>query len=132
MDIYSAIMKAADHIEQHPELFNFDNVRIPECGTPGCALGWIGHFLGIRIGEVINRVASHPNLRAAPIPVDELVFYQRMDGIERKASGVNWMINPVACARYMRVYADKYHKPATPALDPAFIAFRDKFALEFA
>lgn len=45
--IRQAILQAADHIEKNPCDFNFYSVDKPECGTPGCALGWIGVFMGI-------------------------------------------------------------------------------------
>jgi hypothetical protein len=48
MNIYNAIMKAADQVETHPESFDFWVNDIPErCGSPGCALGWIGFYLGL-------------------------------------------------------------------------------------
>lgn len=56
MDIYNAILKAADHIEKEPHLYNFYCNRVPDCGTPGCMLGWIGHFMGLT-GSVYNDVA---------------------------------------------------------------------------
>src|SRR6185437_10876015 len=54
MNVYNAIMRAADHIERHPQEFNFNSTSIPDgpgCGTPGCALGWIAVFS--------DREASH-------------------------------------------------------------------------
>ena len=40
------VLLAADHIEQHPELYDFFKPTVPACGTPGCLLGWISHFAG--------------------------------------------------------------------------------------
>lgn len=54
--IYTAIMKAADTIERHPELYNFLSNEVPDCGSPGCLLGWIGHHLGLRGGNVFEAV----------------------------------------------------------------------------
>ena len=53
MNIYNAILKAADHIERNPHLYDFYRSNVPNCGTPGCMLGWIGHFMGIPKGANI-------------------------------------------------------------------------------
>ena len=41
MNIRTAMYKAADSIEQNPHLFDFGSVELPDCDTPGCALGWV-------------------------------------------------------------------------------------------
>lgn len=56
MEIYNAIMKAADHIERNPHSYNFFNSVVPECGTQGCMLGWIGHFMGMTGANVFREV----------------------------------------------------------------------------
>lgn len=55
MNIYDAIMKAADTIEKRPDLYQFMANDIPDCGSPGCLLGWIGHHMGLR-GNVFETV----------------------------------------------------------------------------
>lgn len=47
--IYNAIMKAADSVEIESN-WNWFSTAIPDCGTTGCAVGWIGHHLGIKGG----------------------------------------------------------------------------------
>ena len=49
MNTYDAIMKAADIIEQHPDWYDFSLNTKPDCGTPGCMVGWIGHCAGINL-----------------------------------------------------------------------------------
>jgi hypothetical protein len=46
-----AILRAADHLERHPEAFNFMEGHIPtstEPGQQGCYLAWIAHFAGVK------------------------------------------------------------------------------------
>lgn len=44
-----AIIRAAEHLEQHPELYNFFETQVPRHPTDkACALGRVGWFLGMR------------------------------------------------------------------------------------
>ena len=54
MNIRTAILKAADSIEQNPHLFSFKSLAIPnkDCGTPGCAIGWIAYHSGLEFDAV--------------------------------------------------------------------------------
>jgi hypothetical protein len=109
MNIRDAILKAADHIESHPEEFDFHSVDRPGCGTPGCALGWIGVF-----GEV-TKPAGRSWLGAVSdyIAVDSVVFYQRMSELDGY-----WTVFHDSCARALRAYADKYHPAESRSLIP--------------
>lgn len=93
-----AILKAADHIEAHPEAFHFMETRVPHvCGTAGCALGWIGFFAGLNahsVGEVV-----------AAMNTESFEFYDRMD----KYGGRTWIDDPTLCAKALRGYADEFH-----------------------
>lgn len=102
MQIREAILKAADSIEKHSELFNFSSTVIPDCGTPGCALGWIAfHRLEAQHSSGMTWIPDKP------VEHSDLDFYRRMDGLQS-----NWKYNAVDCAKALRLYADKYH-PAT-------------------
>lgn len=105
--IRDAILKAADHIEQNPKDFNFGTVTVPHtCGSPGCALGWIHHFAGIKghmtaIGEeLIEATLLDPMLE------HDCDFYDRMDEVAKADS---WRYRPAECASALRTYAEKYH-----------------------
>lgn len=105
MNIYNAIMKAADHIEKNPTEFAWHSCvvpSIPHCGTPGCALGWIGSFMQ---AETISCVAIAMNCGG------ELSFYNRMDELE---DHYGWTRNASDCARALRKYAEKYHATDKP------------------
>ena len=104
--VRSAILLAADHIEQHPELFRFTKCRIPECGTPGCLLGWIGHFLGMAPGQSILGLES-------PMNADHHLFYDRVSSLLDQQP---WTVNAPMCARGLRLYANTYHKEPVHAL----------------
>lgn len=128
MNIYNAIMKAADHIERNPDLFSFSPILIPDCGTPGCALGWIGHFADCRSEKdgglrSISLVSLTPYERGTDVikhlgyehpllgDVTTDVFYDRMLEL---AGGYEWKRDAAVCARALRLYAEKYHKPKAP------------------
>ena len=122
MNIHDAVMKAADHIERNPHLFEFDMNPVPhDCGTPGCALGWVGYFM--RTGECAADVACVMSLPSEPWaecvwgwqPNDhtpEFAFYNRMTDI---SGGTKWTRDPIICASTLRLYAAKYLTPAKPA-----------------
>lgn len=111
--IYSAILKAADHIERKPQLFDFERIPIPSrCGTPGCALGWIGWFYGrqrcMEADEGYDGVGAVAVIMGLKAGFD---FYARMEAL---TGGFEWMRDAKECARVMRLYAEKYHGHEKP------------------
>lgn len=131
MNTYQAILRAADHIQQQPQLFDFERTRIPrDCHTPGCALGWIGFFAGrtqARIPSMLGLSFLHrgiaivtPDAGSEPvIPVSAREFYERMD----RLATCDWRHDAGQCANALRLYAATYHQ--TGAFDPAYVAFRE-------
>lgn len=118
-NIYDAIMKAADHIERHPEEFEFMETRVPRsCGSPGCAIGWIGHFAKTKPARLFGLVPERPEYAGKSIGVvcRQVIgvggrsFYRRLDATGHRG----WQENPDACAKALRAYAQKYHAPQTP------------------
>ena len=129
--VYEAIMKAADHIERNPEDFNFMSVAIPSCGTPGCALGWIGSFGGLSKGSCGFSDAATDLLKLEPellggsgsCETSEFAFYNRMDAL---CGNMLWRKAAHVCADALRKYAEKYHAPkgslrALTAVDESFV-----------
>ena len=122
MNIYDAIMAAANHIERNPSQFKFSSVLVPEgpeCGTPGCALGWIGTFAGVKhpytgsISLVASIEEKWDTWGGRPfLPETTGTFYARMDAL---AQTVMWRDNATLCAQTMRAYAEKYHRDERPA-----------------
>jgi hypothetical protein len=106
MNVYEAIMKAADHIERNPHLFDFDKERVPDCGTPGCALGWTAHFMGY----LYTNVGVFAEM-ALPVHTDqsaEGAFYDRMDAVLSDRF-CDWIAEPAMCAKGMRLLAEKHY-----------------------
>jgi len=113
VNVYNAIMRAADHIENHPNEFNFSSVWIPgtdderSCGTPGCALGWIGHFAGVK---GLSEIEMPWRLGFDGLWLDAVRnFYARMDALNRR-----WRRDSIACSGALRLYAEKYHSNEKP------------------
>lgn len=125
MNVYKAIMKAADHIERNPHDFKFTQAQAPDrCGSPGCALGWIGFFYGldrIDFGNTfrgnVRRVSSQLLGLDWPDHIGH-PFYKRMDTIES-----SWKEDATACARALRIYADKHHSADSEKDSEAFKRF---------
>jgi hypothetical protein len=109
MNIRSAILAAADMIEQNPDRFEFMEIGIPSpsCGTPGCALGWISYFAGC----TRKPDQYFPYVNCLPLMEPEwtaaVQFYARMDDLTEKSR--DWRYSAPLCAHTLRLYADTYH-----------------------
>ena len=124
-DIRTAILQAADYIQTNPKEFAFHAINVPDCGIPGCALGWIGHFLAMPRTECSYTVAKR--VMGRNDYGTERDFYTRMNDL-----GIaHWTCNAGLCAWALRLYADKYH-PAPPnweALSADTSAIREELAM---
>ena len=100
MNIREAILMAADTLERHPDLWRWSNCHVPACDTPGCAVGWIGHFAGCEVRLPIDVVAKEK----LGLPHDGY-FYDRMNDLV----GRPWSSDLALCVKGLRLYADKYH-----------------------
>jgi hypothetical protein len=105
-----AILKAADHIEKHPELYDFFKHDIPADGQRGCLLGWIGRFAGMP-AEVYGAASRNP-LEFAARKVgfhDSTSFYGRMHMHGHAGSswqqGTGWAYNAEDAANALRSLA---------------------------
>lgn len=118
MDRKQAVLAAADHIEQHPETYNFMLFDRPKSETDkSCILGWIGFYLGLLDDEddepsYTELVAEQfqdvlPNTRGVPY---DLVFYETIavsvkDIPNIKIRNLFWD-NTLEIAKAMRVFAE--------------------------
>lgn len=100
MNIREAILMAADTLERRPDLWRWSNCYVPDCGTPGCAMGWIGHFAGCEVRLSVVAVAK----KKLGLPHDGY-FYDRMNDLV----GQPWSSDLALCVKGLRLYADKYH-----------------------
>ena len=109
MNIREAILKAADTLERHPDLWRWSNCHVPDRGTPACAVGWIGHFAGCEVGSGIVAAAKEK----LGLPHDGY-FYDLMDDLVGRPNdlvGRPWSSDLALCVKGLRLYADKYHRP---------------------
>lgn len=56
--IHEAITAAANHIEKHPEAYEYFSGKVPKTDGCGCALAWIGHFYGLEPNTNYFRVEA--------------------------------------------------------------------------
>jgi len=131
---YEAILQAADHIGSHPADFNFMAQHIPTgCGSPGCALGWIGYFAKIKpVAYYSFADVAHDVLRLGLESKEALwrygaahEFYDRIGDICKEFGLLksDWMFNATACAMALREYAEKYHAPKSAIPTPILAIF---------
>jgi hypothetical protein len=104
MNIRQAILSAADSIEQQPDSYKFSAIGLPDCGSPACALGWIGHHLGFSmcLGDIINRATKIISGKE-----NHTEFYRQMEGICDRRFFSKWTTTEIADG--LRLFADKYH-----------------------
>jgi len=107
MNIRNAILKAADSIASSPHLFKFMTVQMPDnCGTPGCAIGWIIFHSDISVRQFPSWATyKEPMLKAMGIKKSG-DFYKLLDGLD---GSLGWRHSAPICAKLLRLYADKYH-----------------------
>lgn len=124
MNIRQAILKAADHIEQNPDHFRYVSNDRPDagCGTPGCMLGWIGIFLGMKEERYGGSWAAQV---AKAIGTSHSSFVHGFVSVEAQARQLWVHENPNAhtnAAALLRIFADRYHPAAeSRALIPASV-----------
>lgn len=101
MEIRTAILAAAQQIEDDPRHFRFMATGKPHpCETAGCALGWIGYFANLPSDPgFVKRSAEFIGID------DPMTFYAQMDEFGSR----EWEGTAPVCASYLRQYADKYH-----------------------
>lgn len=111
--LYAAIHLAADHIERNPSEFDFSEYAIPiRCGSPGCAIGWVGFF---------SSYGTYSTINDSIMGVSESTFYDRMDDISAALySNTDWIYRADLCAAVLRAYARRYHKPIPDSVRELF------------
>jgi len=131
MNIRQAILKAADSIETQPDLFDFHSVAVPECGTPGCAIGWIVAHSGVEVPYTEGRHGrarywsrNHKDRELLGLD-DSGVFYDRMNSF----GNTYWQEKAQTTATALRLYADKFHpETCQPETDHIPASVREIFS----
>lgn len=116
MNIRTAILKAADSIEQNPGTYDFRSTHLPDdsCGISGCALGWIAYHANLDIpvldfGMGPERHMSYNGLIYEYLGIEFDCCFNNLN----KANGSeDWKLSAPECAKALRLYADKYHPDA--------------------
>jgi hypothetical protein len=118
MNIRQAVLKAADHIERNPHLYEFYRNEVPECGTPGCMLGWIGHFLGVK-GSVGYEVCPAMGLGEGQDGfIRNGIHELAVEESKRTNQWANYAGDAKTAARLMRLWVDRHHPAESRALIP--------------
>lgn len=104
--LHAAFLEAADHIEAHPERYDFQKGwRKPRSMEGfGCMLAWVGYFFGLNEGtprEYSDDVAKLLGFRSD----DDFFRALLRGGIQLTDAG---LISPTLCAQGMRAYAREY------------------------
>ena len=100
--IYWGLHTAADHIDTNPHLYGFYVGVVPESLTDrGCAVGWLNYFTHSGTKQAVSMI-SVENIFGTN---DE--FYLRMNELAPQFQHDAHM-----CAKGLRAYAEKYHKPS--------------------
>ena len=99
-------LKAADYIES--EEYNYFSTKVPACGSPACAIGWIGVAAERPVGEFIDDTSRKI------LGIDDLYFYLLM----REASySINdtfeWEDSPQKAAAALRHLARTHFRETT-------------------
>ncbi len=111
VNIKPAMLKAADQIESRPYTFNFMAYRPADCGSPGCALGWISYF-----AKTPEDQAHRGALHLLGFPTTGNGAFKFYDAMSRINSG--WKRSAVQCSSALRQYA------LTNLVGLGFAAFR--------
>jgi len=133
-NIRQAILMAARSIEQNPELFNFQSFVAPNksCDTPGCALGWIGIYLGATIRDQLSITVNGYRFQDGLISIAETLGYHHPDEFYAQLDAIGaWRNKASDCANTLRLYVNKYHpvdsiESAIP--DSVMAIFKEKVA----
>ena len=109
-EVRSAILQAADHIEVTPSAFSYGSCIIPagRCGSPGCAVGWIGFFANCSRLTSMSMVCR--DVLKLPVEVSAWGTSTEYVAFENRMTLINplWRYSSNVAAS-LRLYADKYH-----------------------
>jgi hypothetical protein len=121
MDIYNAIMRAADVIETNPALYAFQKNIVPACGSPGCLIGHIGAHLGhtgqsVFMGDTWTALGFDPESRDSVL---QKMDYFKWSVTERPhhLRGLPVTRDARVAALFLRYFAQRYKPEPLPFVD---------------
>lgn len=101
MNISQALCAAADHIERHPDSYNF-NLAIVSDEKMGCMLGHFGRIAGLQAGLSVDTVAL------AVLDTRASDFYEDICAAAGRSGSPESVINARIVPDAMREVAKKY------------------------
>lgn len=101
MNYYEAALKAAERIERHSDEYLFASSDAPQCGSPACMWGWLGHFAGI---------PEDPNYGIYTTVVTRAIGLDWMDATDLADRAGEDFTVPEGAAAALRLFAKKYRK----------------------
>lgn len=119
----AAFYKAADVIEQNPELYDYWKITVGETDCPACMWGHVGRVLRFDENENIDTVATL-------LGFDDAGALYRLGGFDHKetngkytGSGVD---SAIPAAQRLRAFAD-HHWPAKDIIhhEPSAMSFKE-------
>lgn len=113
MNVYQAVLAAADHIERNPGLFSYFECESPgDHISKGCYVGWIGFFMGERGGQRCGTGDDDAPMCRRLLGVSFAEFQGRMIPLCIGQGGT--LSDAQSGARALRLYAAKYLAPPAP------------------
>lgn len=108
------LLRAADHIEQHPNSYRFSKIALPTRKEPvGCMIGWMAHCAGH--WSWFGTASADGKRCKKLIGVDEQTFFSRL---HKFPQGWGWSGDSSKAVMALRCYANTYHP------DPRYADFR--------
>lgn len=127
MNTYQALLATANLFERSPAAYDFQELNVPDCGSPGCAIGWTAFHMG-RSGSNVHDISAE--ILGCP----HSVFYDRMSDINLERPEHHpwthhpWTRDAGAAAVCLRFYAEKYHGHEKPKPRPTSAMVADLMA----
>lgn len=116
-NIYTAIMRAADHIEKNPHLYAFCGaVATPREGERGCMIGRIAFLAGERPGQCCGSSGTDSEVCERILGVTAPQFFERALDIYYQLGLDGTFNNPRAAVAILHEYARRYHSDSKPGL----------------
>lgn len=119
----AAFYKAADVIEQNPELYSFWRITVGETDCPACMWGHVGRVLRFDENSAVHRVAALLGFNGSDVLYLSGGFDHKETNGKFTGSGVD---SAIPAAKRLRAFAD-HHWPAKDIIHhkPSAMSFKE-------
>jgi hypothetical protein len=129
VNVYEAVMKAADHIERNPWRYDFCRaINSPGVDGNGCLVGWIAFYMGETAGQRCGESLDAPEeieaslcKRLLGIGFSDFVYRMGLLNHELREAFTSHAPTAATC---LRRYASKYLTPPAPKYNFEALAAR--------